>query len=141
MLSLYVGDNPDPTDEAVAQAYYSLLLDTNVARAHVMARNAFEAAPADPVRRMVYAFSLWKQRRAAEAMPLLSAVGPGASSELVSIPLLRAAIQIQMGAREAAQASLAQFKADSALPEEVALAGRFTSQLATQSAPITPPKT
>lgn len=141
VLSLYVGDNTDPTDEAVAQAYYSLLLDTNVARAHVMARNAFEAAPADPVRRMVYAFSLWKQRRAAEAMPLLSAVGPGASSELVSIPLLRAAIQTQMGAREAAQASLAQFKAESALPEEVALAGRFTSQLATQSAPITPPKT
>ena len=141
VLSLYVGENTDPTDESVALAYYNLLLDTNVARSHVAARNAFEAEPADPVRRMVYAFSLWKQQRAAEAMPVLSGVKPGAKSELISIPLLRAVIQTQMGAREEAQASLAQFKAGSALPEEVALATKISGLLSAQAEPVKPPQT
>ena len=140
VLRIYVGANTDPTDEAVAQAYYSLLLDTNIARAHVMARNAFEAAPADPVRRMVYAFSLWKQHRAAEAMPLLAEVKAGAQSELASFPLVRATIQAQMGARVEAQESLAQFRPDAALPEEISLAAKLTSQLNAQSpvARVTP---
>jgi hypothetical protein len=141
VLTLFIGGNTDSTDEAVANAYYSLLLDTNVARAHVAARNAFETAQADPVRRMVYAFSLWKQRRAAEAMPLLAEVAPGAKTELLSIPLVRAIIQTQMGAREAAQASLAKFQADSALPEEVALAATITGQLSAQAEPVKPPQT
>jgi len=134
VLRLYVGSNTDPTDEAVAQAYYSLLLDTNIARAHVVARNAFEAMPADPVRRIVYAFSLWKQHRAAEAMPLLAEMKSGTVSELVPVPLLRATIQAQMGARDEAEASLAQFRPESALPEEVSLAGKISGQLAAQSA-------
>jgi hypothetical protein len=138
VLNLYVGANTDPTDEGVAQAYYSLLLDTNVVRAHVAARNAFEATPGDAVRRMVFAFSLWKQRRAAEAMPLLSEVKAGATSELVPIPLLRAVIQLQMGNREEARASLAQFKAESALPEEVALAARISGQLSAQTETVRP---
>ncbi len=141
VLTLFVGDNPDPTDAAVAQAYYSLLLDTNVAHAHVVARNAFEAVPGDPVRRAVYAFSLWKQRRVAEAMPLLAGMQPGAKSDLVSIPLVRATIQAQMGARAEAQASLAQFKADAALPEEVALASKVSSQLSAQAENVKPPRT
>jgi hypothetical protein len=141
VLALFIGDNTDSTDEAVAGAYYSLLLDTNVARAHVTARNAFETAPADPVRRMVYAFSLWKQRRAAEAMPLLAEVAPGAKTELLSIPLVRAVIQTQMGARVAAQASLADFKAESALPEEVALAATLSGQLSAQAEPVKAPRT
>ena len=141
VLTLFIGDNTDPSDEAVANAYYSLLLDTNVARAHVAARNAFEAAQADPVRRIVYAFSLWKQRRAAEAMPLLAEVAPDAKTELLSIPLVRAIIQTQMGAREAAQASLARFQAKSALPEEVALAATLSGQLSAQAEPAKPPQT
>ena len=141
VLSLSVGDSTDPTDEAVAQAYYSLLLDTNVAHAHVVARNAFEATPADPSRRMVYAFSLWKQHRAAEAMPLLASLAVGARSELVPIPLLRATIQAQMGARDAAQVSLTQFKTESALPEEVALAAKVADQLSAPPATVTLPRT
>jgi hypothetical protein len=118
-----------------------MLLDNNVARAHVVARNAFEAVPADPVRRAVYAFSLWKQRRVAEAMPLLSGIQPSAKSELVSIPLVRATIQAQMGARDAALASLAQFQADTALPEEVALAAKVSNQLSAQAESVKPPRT
>lgn len=135
VLNLHLAGNPDPTDEAVAQAYYSLLLDTNLARAHVVARNAFEAAPADSARRMVYVFSLWKQRRAAEARPLLAEVKPGTVSDTVPIPLLRATILVQLGDADAARASLAQFNATAALPEEVALADLLTNQLKVQATP------
>ncbi len=132
VLGLYIGDSNDPTDEAVVAAYYGLLLDTNMARAHVVARNAFEASPADNTRRMIYVFSLWKQRRAAEARPLLTEVKAGAFSEVVPIPLLRATIFVQLGDTEAARASLALFNQAIALPEEVALAERLAGQLAAQ---------
>jgi Flp pilus assembly protein TadD len=138
VLGLYIAntsdlsDTPDTTDEAVAHAYYSLLLDANIAHANVVARTAFEAAPADIARRMVYIFSLWKQHRAAEAMPLLSAVKSEATSDLVPISLLRATILAQLGDTDAARASLGQFNAGSALPEEVALADRISTQLSTQ---------
>lgn len=135
VLSLYLAEHPETSDEAVAQAYYSLLLDTNLARAYVVARSAFEAAPADTGRRMVYVFSLWKQRRAAEARPLLNGVDGSAVSDLVPVPLLRAAIQVQLGEADAARASLARFNATGALPEEVALAAQLTAQLQAQTLP------
>ncbi|MBC7366180.1 MAG: hypothetical protein H7343_05095 [Undibacterium sp.] len=145
VLGLYVASNGETTDEAVAHAYYSLLLDTNAVRAHVVARSAFEAAPGDTVRRMVYVFSLWKQHRAAEAMPLLAAVPPGAASDLVAIPLLRATILTQLGNAEAARASLAHFNPTSALPEEIELAEKISRQLAAQTqaqaGAVKPPRT
>jgi Flp pilus assembly protein TadD len=141
VLGLYLDSTPDTTDEAVAHAYYSLLLDRNVAHAHVVARNAFEAAPADVGRRMVYVFSLWKQQRAAEAMPLLSDLKPGGTSDLVPIALVRATILAQLGATDAARASLAQFQAASALPEEIALAGRISGLLSAQAETIKLPRT
>jgi len=138
VLGLYLANTSETsdisgtTDEAVAHAYYSLLLDTNMAHAHVVASNAFAAAPANVVRRMVYVFSLWKQHRAAEAMPLLSSVKTDATADLVPISLLRAAIQAQLGVTDGARASLARFNAESALPEEVVLADRISIQLSTQ---------
>lgn len=141
VLAVAVGDSTDPTDAAVALAYYSILLDTNLARAHVMAQNAFEIARADPVRRTVYAFSLWRQRRSAEAMRLLSDLPADAKSELVSIPLVRAVIQAQLGAVDAAAASLAQFKHDTALPEEEALATKVSGELAAQRETVKRPQT
>ena len=141
VLSLYVGRNTDPTDETVVLAYYSLLLDVDAARAHVMARNAFELTPADPVRRMVYVFSLWKQRRSAEALPLIADMPANAKSDLVPIPLMRATIEAQMADVDAAKASLGQFKAESALPEEVSLAARISGQLASQRESVKPPQT
>jgi len=136
VLTLYLSVNPEATDDAVTSAYYSLLLDTNVARAHVVARDAFEAAPGDNSRRMVYVFSLWKQRRAAEARPLLADVKAGAVSETVPIPLLSATVLVQLGEADAARASLAQFNPVTALPEEIALADRLSGQLKAQGAAI-----
>lgn len=145
VLGLYLAGHSGPVDdEAVAHAYYSLLLDSNVARAQVTARRAFEAAPEDTVRRLVHAFSLSKQRRAAEARALLAGVGPDAVSGLVPVPLLRAVIEMQSGDTEAARASLARTDLEAALPEEAALAERVSRQLAAQSvtaAAITPPRT
>ena len=141
VLSLYVGRNTDPTDETVALAYYSLLLDVDVSQAHVMARNAFELTPADPARRMVYVFSLWKQHRSAEALPLIADMPADAKSDLVPIPLMRATIEAQMADVDAARANLGKFKADSALPEEAALATRISGQLASQRESVKPPQT
>ncbi len=139
VLGLHLAGATDPSDAAVAHAYYSLLLDTNLAQAHVAARRAFEAAPADDGRRMVYVFSLWKQQRAAEARPLLAAVKPAAVSALVPIPLLRATIQAQLGDTAGARASLGEFDPAIALPEESALADRLARQLALDVADLKSP--
>ncbi|MEO6874945.1 MAG: hypothetical protein ABI222_08995 [Opitutaceae bacterium] len=141
VLGLYIANTTDTTNEAVAHAYYSLLLDSNVARAHVVARNAFEAAPADMMRRMVYAFSLWKQGRAAEAVPLLANVPSGTVSGVVPVALLSAAIQAQVGDIAAARASLARFDRANALPEEISLADEITRLLASLTAPAKTPST
>lgn len=141
VLGLFAGTSTELTDEAVAQAYYGLLLELNLARAHVVARNAFAAAPGDPVRRMVYAFSLWKQHRAAEAMPLLNALGRLTRSDVVPLPLLQAAIEAEMGARDAARSSLLRFQEEQAgaLPEEMALAARISARLSLQAGPAGSP--
>jgi len=132
VLGLHLSAVPSASDEAVEHAYYSLLLNTNVARAEVAARGAFEAAPTDVRRRMVQAFSLLKQQRAAEALPLL-AVSPETSTnlpELKPLPLLRAAVLASLGDVAAARASLDAFDLQSALPEEAALAERLARELA-----------
>lgn len=130
VLTIYVSRTGDATDEAVAQAYYSILTDTSVARAHVVAKTNFEATPTDVTRRLVHAFSLWKQKRAAEANALLTDIKGEATSELVPIALVRAAIQADMNLLEEAQASLKAFNTETALPEESALAGKISAQLA-----------
>lgn len=130
VITLFVSRTSDTTDEAVAQAYYSILTDVSVARAHVVAKTTFEATPDDATRRVVHAFSLWKQKRAAEANTLLAGLKPDATSELVPIPLVRAAIQADMNLLEEARASLQAFNTETALPEEAALAGKISAQLA-----------
>jgi hypothetical protein len=122
VLGLYLAGTSASSDEAVIHAYYSLLLDSNVTHAQVVARNAFEAAPTDGMRRTVYLFSLWKQHRAREAGPLLAELKAGTGTGLVPAPLIRALILMQTGETEAARASLAQWNASVALPEETALA-------------------
>lgn len=135
ILAMYVSRTSDTTEEAVAQAYYSLISDTNVSRAHVLAKNAFESAPDDPTRRLVYALSLWKQKRAPEANTLLAVLQSGGASDLVPTALLRAAIDADLGQGEEARNSLALFNADNALPEETLLAERISQQLSRQSEP------
>ncbi|MBC8009258.1 MAG: CDC27 family protein [Burkholderiales bacterium] len=132
VLGLYLAAAPGASDEAVAHAYYSLLLDIHVSRAEVAARTAFEATPSDARRRMVQAFALLKQQRASEALPLLAppSEAEAQSPELKPIPLLRAAVLARLGESAAARESLANFDLASALPEEVALAELLARQLA-----------
>jgi hypothetical protein len=134
VLNEHVGLGPAVSDEGVELAYYSLLCDVSVARAHVAARNAYTAVPATPDYRLVYAFSLWKQKRSAEARALLDGAKPG-DMALVPLPLLRAAILTDTGAVSEARKSLAAFDATRALPEEAALAAALGRRLAALAGP------
>lgn len=133
VLDLHLGGSVTPGETAVAHAYYSLLLDVGVARAEVMARSAHEAAPADATRRRVRAFSLWRQNRAPEAIALLDGM-PDDAPGVGPTALLRAAVLLQLGDVEAARASLARFRREDALPEEIALADQLAREF---PAPIT----
>jgi tetratricopeptide (TPR) repeat protein len=135
VLRQHVAVTSDTSTEAVLYAYYCLLLDTNLAPAHVIARKAFETAPANNVHRMVYVFSLWRQQRAAEAMPLLATESADATADIVPVALLRATILTQLGKTAEARAHLAQLDLATALPEEVALADNLARQLAVRQAP------
>ncbi len=130
VLGLHVALTSDTTPEATEHAYYSLLTDSHLSRAHVVAQNAYNAAPNDPRRRLVYAFSLWKQERTAEALPLLADIPPQTVVDPVPGALLQALIQSQVGDFEDARDSLAHFNADSALPEETKLASQVAASLA-----------
>ncbi|HEX2853317.1 MAG TPA: hypothetical protein VHO24_08770 [Opitutaceae bacterium] len=130
VVTLYVSRTSDASDEAVAQAYYSILTDTSAARAHVVAKSNFDAKPDDVTRRLVHAFSFWKQKRAGEANTLLAGLKADDASELVPVALVRAAVQADMNLPEEAQASLQAFNTENALPEETALAARISAQLA-----------
>jgi Flp pilus assembly protein TadD len=129
VLGLYLNTTAELSDEAVVHAYYSLLVDSNVAHAHVVARNAFETAPTDALRRQVYAFSLWKQERNSEARALLAGIKPGAEASLAPVALIRALVLMDLGFLDEGLQSLVGFNPASALPEEVALAGRVSSRL------------
>ena len=131
VLGTFVDGTAELTDEAVVHAYYSLLLDSNVAHAHVVARNAFETTPADPLRRQVYAFSLWKQKRNSEARALLAGLKPGTDSRLVPLALIHGVVMAELGFLDDSRTSLAQFDLANALPEERILAERAASRLPT----------
>jgi cytochrome c-type biogenesis protein CcmH/NrfG len=135
VLNWYVSPALETSDEAVALAYYSLISDQNLNRAQVLAKAAFDSAPDNPTRRLVYAFSLWKNRRGPEAMNLLSGLRSAGDSEPASAPLVRAAIEADLGQAEDARNNLALFSRENALPEEVALADKIALQLARQAAP------
>lgn len=129
VLDAHVANAPAPGEESVALAYYSLLRELGVARAHVTARNAYAAQPAAPSHRFVYAFSLWKQRRAPEAVALVEAALPDGAATIVPVALLRAAILAETGAAERAREQLAAFDPAQALPEEAALAVALARKL------------
>lgn len=133
ILGMYVARTSETTEEAVTQAYYGLISDTNVPRAQTLAKTAFESTPDDPTRRLVYALSLWKQRRVAEANALLAALQSGGASDLIPAALVRAAIDADLGQGDDARNNLALFNAENALPEETALADKIALQLSRQN--------
>jgi cellulose synthase operon protein C len=133
VVKLYVNRTSDTTDEAVVEAYYSLISGTNISRARVLAQKAYEKAPNDPTRRMVYVLSLWKEGRTSEANGILAGLKSGGVSDLVPGALLRAGIDADLGQGEEARTNLALFNPENALPEEVALADKIALQLSKQS--------
>lgn len=134
VLGVYLAENANARDEALRYAYYSLLLDSNLTRAHVLARQAFEATPTDGAGRAVYAFSLWKQRRTAEAVDLFSVENSAvALHQPIPEALVRALVMMASGQSEAARTSLTRFDFTNALPEEAKLAEGLTGQLAAAS--------
>ena len=133
VLTTHVERTSDSTDEAVALTYYSLISDTNLNRAHTLADKLFKSAPQDPTRRLIYALSLWKSRRTAEASTILTELRTDGISELIPVGLIRAAINADVGQGEDARHSLALFNRGTALPEEVALADKVALQLSKQA--------
>jgi cellulose synthase operon protein C len=133
VLTAFVDRTSDSTEEAVAQTYYSLISDTNLSRAHTRAQKLFEGAPQDPTRRLVYALSLWKSRRTAEASTTLTGLKTDGISDLVPVGLIRAAINADVGHGDEARSSLALFNRGAALPEEAALADKIALQLSKQA--------
>ncbi|HYP15801.1 MAG TPA: hypothetical protein VEQ65_01210 [Opitutus sp.] len=128
VLQAYLSAHPRDAAQQCSYAYYSMLSGLNVAQAYITARDVYQAAPREADRSLVYAFSLWKQRRPQEAWEILEHV-EGAGSELVPAPLLRAAVLADMERRDDAKQALQTFQRQGALPEEATIATLVASKL------------
>ncbi len=125
-------DAPTPEDKS-RFAYYSLLTNTNTTKAHVMAKQAYDAAPDVTFNAKAYAFSLQKQSRPGDAwrvlenLILLGETGPA------QLTLLRAAISLEQGKPAEARKYLDTFDARTALPEEAVLAETLAKNIAAKN--------
>lgn len=128
VLGAYLSAHPRDEERRCDHAYYSMLSGLNITRAYVAAHEVFRTAPDDPKRRLVYAFSLWKQHRPKEAWELLEGMSENAS-DLVPAALLRAAVLADMERGEDAARALGTFEPKGALPEETTLATILASRL------------
>jgi Tfp pilus assembly protein PilF len=116
--------NASPGDfEAKSRlAYFSLLTGSNLSRAHVLAREAFDAAPEDSFRAKVYALSLLKQTRPGDAWRVLEPLPDKRESGQAQTCLIKAAVAMQRKNDQQVRDCLNRFDAASALPEEASLA-------------------
>ena len=105
---------------------------SNLSRAYILAREAYEASPEDAMRAKVYAFSLYKQSRTGDAVHLLEKLPEQKETGALQISLMKAAVAAQQNQVKEARAELAKFDASSALPEEAALAESLAKTLAAQ---------
>jgi cellulose synthase operon protein C len=121
--------SPNDGEAKARFAYYSLLTNSNASRAHVLAREAYEQAPENPLRAKVYVFSLYKQSRGNDAQEVLKKLDEQKSSGPLQLSLVRAALAAQQNQAREARAQLAAFDPSSALPEEAALADAIAKGL------------
>lgn len=119
-------DNPDDRDAKGRLAYYSLLTGTNLSRAHVLAKEAYDDAPENPLRAKAYALSLLKQSRGADSLRVLENLPEQKESGQAQTSLLRAAAAAQRHDENQSRALLQNFDASTALPEEAAMAESIT---------------
>lgn len=128
-----VDGNPNDADAKSRLAYYSMLTNTNAARAFTLAREAYDAAPENPFRAKVYAFAFYKQSRGNDGWPLVEKLAAKKESGQLQTSLVKAALAAQQNRAKEARAFLSDFDASSALPEEVALADSLSKSLAQDS--------
>lgn len=122
VYQLRVDGTPNDNDAKARFAYFSLLTNTNVSRANVLAKEAYDAAPSDAFRAKVYAFSLYKQSRTGDAVQLVDKLPAGKESGPLQLSLVKAALAVQQNQMKEARTQLGAFDPSSALPEEAALA-------------------
>jgi Uncharacterized enzyme of heme biosynthesis len=123
-------ENPSNEDKSHF-AYYSLLSNTNVSRAHTLAKQAYDASPDTPLQVKAYAFSLFKQSRFTDAARTIDKALNDSNAGVFA--LLRAAIAAEQGDTAEARQLLGTYQNDSALPEESALAESLAKSLAAKS--------
>jgi hypothetical protein len=133
IYSLRVDADSSSSDDKSRFAYYSLLTNTNITKANVLAKQAYDQAPENAFYAKTYAYSLLKQRRPSDAwrtIEKLIAVGETGPAQL---NLLRAAITLEQGETAEAQKHLGSFDDTSALPEEKALADTLRKTIAAKN--------
>jgi hypothetical protein len=128
VLSTYLSAHPGDQEQRTNLAYYSMLSGLNLARAYVIAQDAYRANPTELQHKLVYAFALWKQHRAREAWDLLEEINNPETRPIPSA-LLRAAVLADIDRRDDARRILKTFNPQNALPEETNLATLLASRL------------
>ena len=108
-------------------AMLGLLLGKDLENAHRIAAELHAAFPKEPGITTTYAFSLLRQGRAAEAVPLVEAMPPGAD---LSVGFYRSLVLLAAGRREEARPALQTALEGQAelLPEEKAFARELLAQ-------------
>ncbi|PTY05459.1 hypothetical protein DB347_13845 [Opitutaceae bacterium EW11] len=132
VYQLRVDAGPNDDDAKARFAYFSLLTNTNVSRAYVLAKEAYDAAPSDAFRTKVYAFSLYKQSRTGDAVQLVDKLSGGKERGPLQLSLVKAALAAQQNQLKEAQTLLGEFDTSSALPEEAALADSIAKTIRTK---------
>jgi len=132
IYQLRLEGNPSDADAKTRFSYYSLLTNSNLSRAYVLAREAYEAAPENPLSTKVFAFSLYKQSRATDGWRLVEKLADQKEAGPVQLSLVKAALAAQQNQTKEARSQLGTFDASSALPEEAALAENIAKTLSAQ---------
>lgn len=127
VLWLYVNQTNATGTEAALCVYYSLLCGLNESPAQTLAAKVYDKAPEQARPRVAYAFALWRQRRAGEALKLIQGVD---ALDLTGMQasLVEAGILLDLGRKEEAKKILEGFTAANAMPEEKNLAATLFRQ-------------
>jgi Flp pilus assembly protein TadD len=117
LFSRLIESNPADAAAKNNLAYTSLLLNTNLTRAHALAREAHQAEPHNPYFLTTYAFSLLRQGKPAEGLALIDRLDPVQLTQPERI-ILRSALLQAAGQPEEAAIMLNTVTGAGMLPEE-----------------------
>lgn len=109
--------------------YYSLLCNMNVSRAQALAHQLHRANPRDENHQLAYAFALWHQDRALEALSMLPEQDRMNRVTGMSSSLVRAAVLASLRRKAEAKNTLELFQRGVALREEIFLADAIAKRI------------